>query len=93
MNKMKTLTLASLTLLGSNFVAMEASAASNKEKCYGVVKAAQNDCATNTSSCAGSSKTDGQKDAFIALPEGLCDKLVGGSLEASTDTDKSESSE
>lgn len=67
MNKMKTLTLASLTLLGSNFVAMEVSAA-DKEKCYGVVKAAQNDCATKTSSCAGSSKTDGQKDAFIALP-------------------------
>jgi uncharacterized membrane protein len=42
----KTLTLASLTLLGSNFVVMYASAAVAKEKCYGVVKAGQNDCAT-----------------------------------------------
>ncbi len=83
MNKMKTITLASLALLGSNFVAMEASAAGAKEKCYGVVKAGQNDCATKTSSCAGSSKTDGQKDAFIALPAGLCGKLVGGSLTSS----------
>lgn len=82
MKKMKVLTLAGLTLLGSNFVALEASAAS-KEKCYGVVKAGQNDCATKTSSCAGSSHTDGQKDAFIALPKGLCDKLVGSSLSSS----------
>jgi uncharacterized membrane protein len=49
--------------------------AATKEKCYGVVKAGQNDCATKTSSCAGSSNADGQKDAFIALPKGLCDKL------------------
>jgi hypothetical protein len=26
---------------------------------------------------------DGQKDAFIALPKGLCDKLVGGNLTSS----------
>jgi uncharacterized membrane protein len=36
---------------------MDASAAADtnaatKEKCYGVVKAGQNDCATKTSSCA-----------------------------------------
>ncbi|MBE8232200.1 MAG: DUF2282 domain-containing protein [Endozoicomonadaceae bacterium] len=82
MNKMTTATLAGLALLGSNFIAMEASAGS-KEKCYGVVKAGQNDCATKTSSCAGSSKTDNQKDAFVALPKGLCEKLVGSSLTSS----------
>ncbi len=53
--------------------------AADVEKCYGVVKAGQNDCQTNTSSCAGTSKVDGQGDAFIAVPEGTCDKLVGGS--------------
>lgn len=87
MNKIKTVTLAGLTLLGSNFVAMELSAAS-KEKCYGVVKAAQNDCATKTSSCAGSSKSHGQKDAFVAVPKGLCDKLVGGSLISAQESSK-----
>jgi len=55
--------------------------AADVEKCYGVVKAGQNDCQTNTSSCAGTSKVDGQGDAFIAVPEGTCDKLVGGSTE------------
>jgi uncharacterized membrane protein len=55
--------------------------AADMEKCYGVAKAGHNDCQTANSSCAGSSTMDGQSDAFIALPEGTCEKLVGGSLE------------
>jgi uncharacterized membrane protein len=50
------------------------------EKCYGVSKAGVNDCKTANSSCAGTSKTDAQKDAFLALPKGTCAKIVGGSL-------------
>ncbi|OBU16063.1 hypothetical protein AYY19_16265 [Photobacterium aquimaris] len=50
-----------------------------KEKCYGVSKAGKNDCATKTSSCAGSAKEDAQKDAFVVVPKGLCDRLHGGS--------------
>lgn len=50
------------------------------EKCYGVVKAGMNDCATATASCAGSATKDNQSDAFILLPQGVCDKLAGGSL-------------
>ena len=49
------------------------------EKCYGIVKAGKNDCQTNTSACAGTSKKDGQKDAWIYVPKGTCDKIVGGS--------------
>ncbi|SMN00029.1 Putative signal peptide protein [uncultured Candidatus Thioglobus sp.] len=82
MNQILKTSIATIAILGSNALVLEAHAGS-KEKCYGVVKAAQNDCATKTSSCAGSSKTDGQKDAFIALPKGLCDKLAGGSLTSS----------
>ncbi len=52
------------------------------EKCFGVVKAGLNDCATASSSCAGSSTKDKQADAFIFTPIGLCDKLVGGHLKA-----------
>ncbi|MCB1465369.1 MAG: DUF2282 domain-containing protein [Nitratireductor sp.] len=58
-------------------------AAADSEKCYGVAVAGKNDCATATSSCAGTSKVDAQKDAFIAVPAGLCEKLAGGSLESS----------
>lgn len=49
------------------------------EKCYGIAKAGKNDCATASSSCAGTSKVDGQGDAFIAVPKGTCEKIVGGS--------------
>ena len=59
----------------------DAEAKDKKEKCYGIVKAGQNDCATATSSCAGSSTKDAQKDAYIVLPKGTCEKIVGGSLE------------
>ena len=52
------------------------------EKCYGVSKAGKNDCQTATSSCAGTSTADGQKDAWIYVPAGTCDKLVGGSATA-----------
>lgn len=54
--------------------------AAGKEKCYGVAKAGNNDCATKNSSCAGTSKTDFQGDAFLAVPKGMCGKLAGGSL-------------
>lgn len=48
------------------------------EKCYGIVKAGKNDCATATSSCAGTAKRDNQPDAWVYVPTGTCDKLVGG---------------
>ena len=51
------------------------------EKCFGVAKAAKNDCQTATSSCAGTSKRDGQGDAWIYVPAGTCERLVGGSLQ------------
>lgn len=52
------------------------------EMCYGVVKAHKNDCASkvNKHSCAGQAKTDGDPDEWIRVPDGLCLKLVGGSL-------------
>ena len=52
------------------------------EKCYGVAKMGMNDCATATASCASSSTKDNQKDAFLLMPKGLCEKIVGGSLKS-----------
>jgi uncharacterized membrane protein len=52
------------------------------EKCYGVSKAGKNDCQTANSSCAGTSKRDRQGDAWIYVPAGTCDRIVGGSLQA-----------
>jgi uncharacterized membrane protein len=51
------------------------------EKCFGIAKAGRNDCQTANSSCAGTSKRDGQGDAWVYLPKGSCEKVVGGSLQ------------
>lgn len=69
-----------LILTASNSVIAKSSDDSATEKCYGIVKTGLNDCATATASCAGSSTKDGQKDAFLLMPKGLCEKIVGGSL-------------
>lgn len=52
------------------------------EKCYGVAKAGKNDCAVKSlgTSCAGSATKDAISDAFIFVPKGSCEKIVGGSL-------------
>lgn len=50
------------------------------EKCYGIVKAGQNDCQTSNSACAGTAEVDSKPTAFIALPKGTCEKIVGASL-------------
>lgn len=67
-------------LTASNANAVENNDAPAMEKCYGIAKAATNDCATATASCAGSATKDQQKDAFLFMPRGLCAKIVGGNL-------------
>jgi len=54
------------------------------ERCYGVSKAGKNDCATATSACSGTAKQDHQKDAWVYVPKGTCDKIAGSSLKAPT---------
>lgn len=50
------------------------------EKCYGVAKAGKNDCQTKSNACAGHVKTDARGDAWIFVPKGSCEKIVGGNL-------------
>jgi uncharacterized membrane protein len=67
------------TLVLSNSQAFAATH-SKMEKCYGVVKAGMNDCQTATTKCASSSTKDNQADAFVFLPQGMCNRIVGGKL-------------
>lgn len=75
--------LAMATLAGAIAItaatAVPAQAADN-EKCSGIVKAGKNDCATSSNSCAGSATKDGQKEAWIYVPKGTCEKIVGGTV-------------
>jgi uncharacterized membrane protein len=52
-----------------------------KEKCFGIAKAGQNDCAspTGSHSCAGQGKTDKAPDDWKYVAKGTCEKM-GGSL-------------
>ena len=84
MNKLCSIA-ATATLLGA-LAATASSVAQTKdpnmtgrEKCYGVAKAGKNDCAAGAHSCAGQSTRNGDKASFVAVPVGLCSRLVGGS--------------
>ena len=53
------------------------------EKCYGIAKAGKNDCAsTGNNSCGGTSKVNSDPKAWIYVPAGYCERIVGGSLQA-----------
>ncbi len=68
----------------SQFITDSADAApKEKEKCFGVVKAGKNDCASadDKHSCLAQATVDGSGQEWVSLPKGLCEKLVGGSLE------------
>jgi uncharacterized membrane protein len=50
------------------------------EKCYGLAKAGQNDCASaGNHSCAGTSKVNADPKSWIFVPAGYCERIVGGS--------------
>lgn len=71
--------LMSLALLSSPALAQNA----GKEKCFGIAKAGQNDCANlaGTHSCAGQSKVDNDKGEWKYVPAGTCASMKGMSME------------
>ena len=50
------------------------------EKCAGIVKAGKNDCGTASHACGGQATKDGAPDEWIFVPEGMCEKIVGGTV-------------
>ena len=53
-----------------------ATAAGEKEKCFGVSLAGQNDCAAGPgTTCAGTSTVDYQGNAWSLVPAGSCDTM------------------
>jgi uncharacterized membrane protein len=67
--------LMSLALLSSPVMAQDAA----KEKCFGIAKAGQNDCANlaGTHSCAGQSKVDNDKGEWKYVAKGTCKTMKG----------------
>jgi len=54
-----------------------------KEKCFGIAKAGQNDCAnlSGTHSCAGQSKVDMGADEWKYVAKGTCKDMKGMTAE------------
>lgn len=73
--------LASALALG--LVGQVAAQDKGKEKCYGVAKAGQNDCAnlSGTHSCAGQSKADNAVEEWKYVAKGTCKDIKGMSTE------------
>lgn len=58
-------------------------AAQEKEKCFGIAKAGQNDCANlaGSHSCAGQSKVDMDKGEWKYVAKGTCKDMKGLSMD------------
>lgn len=85
MNNLLTTAVTGLLTAGTLMIALAHAAeplvfCKEQEKCYGVSKAGKNDCSTLSSVCAGTAKTDYQRDAWMYVPKGTCERLTGGTL-------------
>ncbi|MFZ9478312.1 MAG: DUF2282 domain-containing protein [Steroidobacteraceae bacterium] len=80
MNTRNSLIIAAVGSLIGLGVAQAMGPKEGMEKCHGIVKAGKNDCGANGHGCAGQAKTDGDKNEWITLPKGSCERIVGGSL-------------
>lgn len=67
----------SLGLVGS--LTAHAQDGKGKEKCFGIAKAGQNDCAnlSGSHSCAGQAKVDNAADEWKYVPTGTCKQMKG----------------
>jgi uncharacterized membrane protein len=65
--------------LAMGLVGQVAAQDKGKEKCYGIAKAGQNDCAnlSGTHSCAGQSKVDMAADEWKYVAAGTCKDMKG----------------
>lgn len=82
MNQRALIAAAAASVMSLALVAAPA-AAQEKEKCFGVAKAGQNDCANiaGTHSCAGQSKVDMDKGEWKYVPKGTCKDMNGLSMD------------
>ena len=73
--------LASVLALG--LIGQAAAQDAGKEKCFGIAKAGQNDCAnlSGSHSCAGQSKADMGADEWKYVAKGTCKEMGGKSAD------------
>jgi uncharacterized membrane protein len=84
MNKRQALLAAALVTVCVTGISTAQAADTAKEKCFGIAKAGQNDCAAvnGVHSCAGQSKIDNDKSEWKYVAKGSCQK-AGGNMTSS----------
>jgi uncharacterized membrane protein len=83
MNQRLVISSALASVLALGLVGQAAAQAKPKEKCYGIAKAGQNDCANlaGTHTCAGQAKVDKDPGEWKYVAGGTCKQLGGMSAE------------
>jgi len=81
MNKQLVISSALASVLAMAAAMPAAAADTAKEKCFGIAKAGQNDCAnlSGSHSCAGQSKADMGADEWKYVAKGSCASMNGKS--------------
>ena len=79
MNRRFVVSSAFVSVLGLGLASQAVAQDKAKEKCYGIAKAGQNDCANlaGSHSCAGQSKVDNDPGEWKYVPAGTCKSLKG----------------
>lgn len=79
MNQRLIISSALASALALGLAGPAAAQAKEKEKCYGIAKAGQNDCAnlSGSHSCAGQSKADMSADEWKYVAKGTCKDMKG----------------
>ena len=82
MNQRAMIAAAAASLMSLAIVSVPA-AAQEKEKCFAIAKAGQNDCASisGAHSCAGQSKVDMDKGEWKYVAKGTCKDMKGLSMD------------
>ena len=69
-----------LALSGAALTSTAVAAKDGMEQCAGIVKAGKNDCDTSANACHGHVTSDANTEAWIYVPKGTCDRIVGGHI-------------
>jgi len=69
-----------LALSGAAVASGAWAADEDKEQCAGIVKAGKNDCATAMNACHGHVSSNASPDAWIYVPKGTCERIVGAHI-------------
>ncbi|QEL56226.1 BufA1 family periplasmic bufferin-type metallophore [Chromobacterium paludis] len=78
MNSHKTLLASALgAVIAIGALSSMPAAAADKDQCFGIAKAGQNDCKNAAHACAGQAKVDNDPTDFKLVPAGTCQQMGG----------------